>query len=480
MDSSHPVVHVTPASEEIPSEDELLARKLQHVELAKARAQSAHELRQRVSHQHLNTGATRQSGDDVSLRSTGRHHSASLSSQNGASSFAQATLLQLSPHVSAADLAPEVILFPPTTDPAARAPEPVASPLPEVVPVKLSRSTVGAYPELMDTSTLSAYLEKYLTVPHPSQWILEPVVETLYASYQRPGKGEWFDTPPNVSWHKSRTTHFRRKESAPAVASFTFKLKSSGGTVRDPRLSWAMYDTRRGAKTTKQKPQWTYYLKLDIITSMRKEETLRMPDGTSILCTYVHATNYDSLRFRMPDGTNYLWVTHGPVTTMRGARYDTLRHALFASSPSSGSQDPLLGGIVADHTYWDGFVDRKRTNEGIRCAGCGTESFPGLRRKCTACADHNVCEDCWICKASFKPECSMILLSPPDEALYIRSEAVDVDMVVATLQIMKDWEKVIFRSERRKDARGFAASVAKARKGDLGRLSYWKSEEDGE
>jgi hypothetical protein len=76
-----------------------------------------------------------------------------------------------------------------------------------------------------------------------------------------------------------------------------------------------------------------------------------------------------------------------------------------------------------------------------------------------------------------EPTCDVVLFSLPDETLYIRSDSVDVGLVVATLQIMRDWEKVVMREEKRKHPGDFATTVEMARNGDLGRMSYWTSAE---
>ncbi|KAF1955291.1 hypothetical protein CC80DRAFT_364260, partial [Byssothecium circinans] len=175
----------------------------------------------------------------------------------------------------------------------------------------------------------------------------------------------------------------------------------------------------------KKMDNWTYRLKMDSENKFRKMETLFPAKGKYMITTYVHAANYDSLRFVGPDGRLYLWVSHAPVTAMHGARYDSLRHALFAAH---GQNDPLYGDIVADHAYWDGF-----------------------------------------------PSCSFTLVNLPDEALHIRSSTVDPALVIATLQILKDWERHTMRREKAIDPNGFEFSEIRARKGDLGRLSYWKS-----
>jgi hypothetical protein len=67
------------------------------------------------------------------------------------------------------------------------------------------------------------------------------------------------------------------------------------------------------------------------------------------------------------------------------------------------------------------------------------------------------------------------MVSLPDETLHIRSETVDVALVVATLHIVKEWEKIMLREERRLQPDTFRAHVENIRRGNLGRMSHWKS-----
>lgn len=178
----------------------------------------------------------------------------------------------------------------------------------------------------------------------------------------------------------------------------------------------------------REKPTWTYELRLERKTSKRVSEELLSPPnkdhkkGRSVNCTYLHAPNYSTLTFLGPDGRRYKWVSHAPVTSINGARFDTLRHALFVDNSANGNRDPLYGHIVADHCFWDGF----------KSPGC-----------------------------------------LPDEALYIRSESEDIQFIVGTLQIMKDWEKIMLGEEKKESAVRFASSQDLARGGNLGRRSYW-------
>jgi len=92
-----------------------------------------------------------------------------------------------------------------------------------------------------------------------------------------------------------------------------------------------------------------------------------------------------------------------------------------------------------------------------------------------------VCEDCrkLIISGGFggsmQQSCVLSLVCLPDEALYIRSPNVDPALIVATLQVLKDWERHTLRDEKRTNPRGFMASEEAARKHDLGIMSYWKA-----
>jgi hypothetical protein len=185
--------------------------------------------------------------------------------------------------------------------------------------------------------------------------------------------------------------------------------------------------TNYGKKLSKAKQTvWSYDLKLDPKTNLRKSEVLTQggPNARSVLTTYVPGLNYDALRFVGPDGCAYMWVTSTKVSSIHGSRYDTLRHALFAAV--GNVPDPLYGSIVADHCFWDGYVD---------------ESGGSL----------------------------------PDESLYIRRTTVDPALVIATLQVMKDWEKQMFRQEKKKNPKAFAVAEEEARRCVLGASSYWKA-----
>ncbi|KAI2474762.1 hypothetical protein Ptr902_13826 [Pyrenophora tritici-repentis] len=281
----------------------------------------------------------------------------------------------------------------------------------------------------LDPSSLPAYLEQYRQAPYPPQWTPPPSLSTFYAHRDpKPSSSTtWLDTPSTCSW---KTVRHSDPSASTTPAAYTFKFKVINGTFRAPKFSWTMTYTASASlspSTTKKPPKdtWAYELKLDPRSNLRKSETL-IHENTAerpILTTYVHALNYDSLRFIGPDGRAYMWVSSSKLSCLNGARYDTLRHALFVAT--GNVPDPLYGQIVADHCFWDGYG-----------AGAGD-----------------------------------VL---PDEALNVRARDVDPAVVVTTLQIMKDWEKTTLRAERARYKEAFRVGEEEARKGVLGRVSYWK------
>jgi len=235
-------------------------------------------------------------------------------------------------------------------------------------------------------------------------------------------------------------------------------------------------------KASKRTPtSWTYDLRLDLNSGVRKTEILGHGRDKAILTTYVHASNYDSLRFVAPDGRAFMWVSSGTVSSLNGSRYDSIRHALFAAAGHIA--DPLYGEIIADHTFWDGYVDPNEVHTGPKCDGCQSNPINGLRWRCRTCHKHDVCEKCRqaVLAGAFggamQKSCSFSLVCLPDETLTVRSSGVETALVVATLQVLKDWERHTLRDEKRKNIKGFLASEEAARRGDLGKMSYWKAED---
>ncbi|KAH9863966.1 hypothetical protein J1614_009899 [Plenodomus biglobosus] len=460
-------------------EDELLAHKLQRLEVADARRKSSSA----VSHQHRRP---------VSMAELSPQHSAPLIHQRSAHT--------LRPHAQSLSYnASAWIPEPPVPGPDRRSP----SSLPEIVvdtphhnvtrhpsqrenfPIPVLQDQMLVQPSVfsIEPANLSSYLEQHRQVPYPPQWVLPPVVSTLY-SFQG-GKVEssstWLDTPDTCSWRTTRPVDYAYNPTPP---SYMFRFKSSSGSFRSPKLTWTMNGPEELSnatdKKTKTRPNtWTYELKLDQKTHLRKSEVLSHGKLKAILTTYVHASNYDSLRFIGPDGRAYMWVSSSRVSSIGGSRYDTIRHALFVAT--GNVPDPLYGQIVADHTFWDGYVDHNERHGGTQCNGCEKEPIQGLRWRCRTCASHDVCDTCHTLAsdgqfgASMLPTCDLSLVNLPDEALYIRSSTVDPSLVVATLQVLKDWEKDTFRNEKKVNISGFLASEEAARKCDLGAMSYWKA-----
>lgn len=352
----------------------------------------------------------------------------------------------------------------------------------ENLPIPLIQDRMLAKPLYIPSNSedLTACLEQHLQVPYPPQWSLPAITSVLYAYQGNRVTQDWLEPPESCSW---RTVRPRNHVCNPTPPSYTFRFKTTGGSFRSPKFSWNMTcpDKPMDAtkKTSKAQPSpWGYELKMDTNTRIRKSEILSHGKAKAILTTYVHALNYDSLRFIGPDGRSYVWVSSSKVSSVDGVRYDTIRHALFVAGTFP---DPLFGEIVADHTYWDGFVDHNEVHPGVQCDGCQSEPINGLRWTCRICARHDVCEPCRALAssgqfvASILPTCDFSIVNLPDEALYIRSQTVDLDLVVATLQIMKDWEKDTLRHEKKSNIKGFLASEEAARTCDLGVMSYWKA-----
>ncbi|RYO31028.1 hypothetical protein AA0111_g5085 [Alternaria arborescens] len=298
------------------------------------------------------------------------------------------------------------------------------------IPVLLDQQPTKRPSIALEPSSLPGYLEQYRQAPYPPQWNPPPVVSTLYAHQEskRPSGSSWLETPDSCAWRTIRPSEHAQ---TPVPPSYSFKFKSTSSSFRSPKFSWTMTCPDENTESSKKVSKahqaiWNYDLKLDPRTNLRKSEVLSYggPNARSILTTYVHALNYDSLRFIGPDGCAYMWVTSTKVSSIHGSRYDTLRHALFVAMGNIA--DPLYGSIVADHCFWDGY-----------CDGSGG--------------------------------------SLPDESVHIRSATVDSAVVVATLQVMKDWEKHTLRQEKRKNPKAFAAAEEEARGCELGSFSYWKA-----
>jgi hypothetical protein len=371
---------------------------------------------------------------------------------------------------------PEVVVGP---QPASHVGDPSDS-LP--IPVLLDEQSLNPPPiAIPNSNPLSSYLEENRQVPYPPTWNTPPIIATFYAyagSKIAPGS-DWLSQQESFTWRTIRPTEHAYN---PAAPSYTFKFASKISSYRDPKFSWTLTLPEHlpdAKKKSKIKPSWSYELRLDRKGGIRKNEVLSHGKMKAVLTTYVHAVNYDSLRFIGPNGRAYMWVSSSKVSSVDGARYDTVRHALFAAVGQI--TDPLYGEIVADHTFWDGYVDANEVHTGVKCDGCQTKPIKGVRWKCKTCHQHDVCETCRQSiiaggfGAAMQQTCNLSLVCLPDEALYIRSPDVDIALVVATLQVLKDWEKHTLRDEKAKNAMGFLASENAARKQDLGIMSYWKA-----
>ena len=471
------------------TEDEELAKQLQQLEVQEARSKSSSNVsqpqrsintalpspqwtpslsQQRSSHSlrpHLQSIPMdlQQSPNPLRQQSSQslRPHLQSLSSEMPGNPGAFGLPL---PAQSRYSSLPEVIPNQPVNFSPDRLPSSAMSNLPEVV--------AGNIPQIMeplsDPVSLTSYLEEHRQVPYPPQWRLNPVIKMYHAQTNITPKANWLDTPESSAWLTHRRSEY---SSNPLPASFTFAFKMKGGSYRDPRFSWIMHCNDNELKSKKRLPVWTYDLRRDLNSGIRKTEVLNPGGKMNILTTYVHASNYDSLRFGGNDGRTYMWVSHMPISS--NTRYDIVRHALFVAT---NHPDPLYGDIVADHTYWDGFGDDTRVHKGVICIECQTKPIVGQRWNCKTCPDHNICGRCHTSGAnkSIEPACKLSLTCLPDETLCIRSPFVDHALVVASLQVLKDWQKHELRCQKGKDPKGFARSEESAREHDLGRRSYWR------
>jgi hypothetical protein len=456
------------------NEDELLAHKLQNLEVQEARRRSSSLLSHQPSNYSLRDVASltpRMSQGQMEAPPPplpARPHSDSLSS---------------TPFYGPDSFGPPPASFETTTDGRVlmtqsgvgdqRSPTAQVSTLPEVIlparqyaPAGLelasTMSNTISFPSrsgssTMDPISLASYLEVHREVPYPAQWKLPPVVDTLYgSSTTAPRTTDWLDVPASRQWRRVRASQHAVTPTEPA---YSFTFRSRGGGLLDAKHSWTM-----------NPEEWTYNLKFDNMTGMRKSELLTPPNGIDLITTYLPAQNYDSLRCIGPDGSLYLWVAHAPLSSVNGARYDTLRHALFMAPKGC---NPLYGEIVADHAYWDGFTDYSQVHS-VTCAGCGASPINGLCWNCKSCENHDICEQCRLASRSVTSTCSFTLVNLPDEALHIRSSAVDPALICATFQIMRDWEFHMLRVQRKRAPDAFKMSEDRAREGVLGRMTYWK------
>lgn len=537
LPAAFPAAPPTSTSPQQLTQDELLAHRLQNMEVTEARRRSSSNVSHQTSYYSLRGAAslspqTSHTQFEAAPPLPPRPHPGSFSSipAYGPDSYGPPpTSFQMSdgrafgagyhshraPSVPQTDSLPEVVVGPlPVTSSgvgeslpevvvrrkpvsssqADSLPEVAVGPMPisssgvgHIRPVSTALPTASPPPAVMDARSLASYLEIHREVPRPRRWLLPPIVDTLYASVIRSPKAtDWLEYPLRREWRQIRAS---QQAHTPVEPTYAFTAKTGNGFLQDPIYSWTksaekwtstlklddmigggfLHDSRYSWTMSPEK--WTYNVKFDDMTGQRRSEVLTGPNNIDIVPTYIPASNYDSLRFVGSDGRVYLWVAHGPLSSLHGARYDTLRHALFMAPKGC---DPLYGEIVADHTYWDGFTNVSEVHR-VKCTGCGASPINGLRWKCKSCADHNICEQCRLTNASVQATCSFTLANLPDEALYIRSRDVDPALVCATLQIMKDWELHSLRMQRKRDLQGFKKSEDEARKGEMGKRTYWKA-----
>lgn len=467
-----PAPHTTTSDQQL-KEDELLAHKIQRLEVedVRKRSNSALGIRRRP----VSFVAQELPGSTPLLQQQSlppaRPHSQSLTLENvpwGPASFS----------MSANNTWPEVInpsrsISYTTED----------FPIP-VMSEELSLINTTSLSTDIDVAARSAYLEEHREPLYPAQWTPLPVMATFFAyhGHKKDSGSHWLSQQDTCSWRTIRPTEHAYNPSAP---SYTFHFETKGGSFRDPRFTWSMtcpedaQEAKKKSFKAASKPVWTYELRLDRSKGVRKSEILSHGKEQSVLTTYVHARNYDSLRFIGPDGRAYMWVSSGNVSALKGSRFDTNRHALFASVGQN--PDPLYGEIVADHTFWDGYVDENEVHKGAKCDNCQTTPVKGRFYKCKTCHQHDACETCrqQILAGAFGEEmqqaCVFSLVCLPNEALNIRSITVDAALIVATLQVLKDWELHTIRMEKKNHPIDFKAGEDATRAYDLGVISHWKA-----
>ncbi|ORX93619.1 hypothetical protein BCR34DRAFT_451532, partial [Clohesyomyces aquaticus] len=453
------------------SEDEKLARHLSQIELAEARARSNSNLSQ---HQRPVTfhqpSPVAMSSEFPEVLPTGAHSQGPyLAGPYGAQPPIQASQPHLSPDLG-------------------HSPPPLfSSPRPISMYGTSSLQFAGSAPpptDAVDPLGLATYLETQRQVPYPPQWVLPPITSTLYGSFTPGPKSDWLDAIESFTWSTARRNEQAR---TPTPPKFHFTFKTKGGSFRDPRFSWTMTSspTTSGKLISKtaERP-WTYNIKRDISSNLKKTETLTPSKGHDLICGYFHGLNYDSLKFIGTDGKVYKWVSHIPLNPLRGYLYGATRHALFVSTQryGVGAQDPLYGQIVADHAFFDGHIDDLDVHNNIICGGCNISPIIGHRWLCRTCVkQHNLCNTCLqLSKSVILGSCTFTLVSRPDETLWIRSKDTDPAMVVATLQVLKDWEMHSLRERKKKDPEAFKRHIEAARENYLGKVVYWRATDLGQ
>src|SRR5690242_812455 len=328
-------------------EDEELAKRLQLLEVDEARNTSHGSVQQRPVSITLQSSQWPASPVHQKSALSLRPHSQSVPTESwrGSGSLQQPSVQSLRPHsqsFSGVPWSPGSFGPPPQTQPrysllpdltSERNAEPPTRHLPPAAISDLPEVVVSAVTSASETPSspvsLAAYLEEHRQVPYPPQWRLDPVVKQYHAHTNMTARADWLEAPESSAWLSHRRYE---SPSDPSLPSYTFTFKRSGGNYRDPRFSWIMQTNETELKAKKRKSAWSYELRLDLKNGVRKTEVLNPGGKINILTTYVHAPNYDTLRFIGNDGKAYLWVSHIPLSSIHGSRYDTIRHALDRKS----------------------------------------------------------------------------------------------------------------------------------------------------
>ena len=222
-------------------QDELLAHKLQNLEVAEARRRSSSAASQQqrpVSMVPLVSQPTHSpllhQVSSLSLRP----QSTSIASNNtpwSPGSFGTARTESL-PTGAAPSTLPEVVIAPPTVNAYSDLPIPVnsdrspSSPPPNdlPIPVNLDRNTPNLPPLARGSFTsLSVYLEEIRQVPYPPSWRLPPPTATFYAyAGSTIAKGsDWLSQQETFTWRTIRPTEHAYN---PAAPSYSFRFATRG------------------------------------------------------------------------------------------------------------------------------------------------------------------------------------------------------------------------------------------------------------
>ncbi|KAF2493937.1 hypothetical protein BU16DRAFT_619138 [Lophium mytilinum] len=323
------------------------------------------------------------------------------------------------------------------------------------------RPTTPQNLSLVDPKELVNYLEEHRQPPIPQTWHLPPPTSSLYGTFHPCVDSDWADPLGAQEWSSLRTVV--QQKSPKHAPLFYIKMEQKGGHIRDKKYCWTMSSPSSNAKSL-----WSYTLTRNRKTDAVLSETLTNPYGVQIHPKFEATGEYASLTFKNLDGTSYEWRSSARVSSLNGARWDTVRHALFCNNA-----------IVADHVFWDGFVDEQEIHKTATCDGCKTKPMVGIRWKCKTCLDdHDVCNPCRQTGQSVKPSCTWRIKGAlPDESMNIRMQGLDIGMAAATLQVLRDWERHLLREEKAKNPVEVAHAETLAGTQPLGMISYLKAKD---